>query len=134
MTSPILLAVATCLALVSLVPASATFSPVRAETGAEKVPVLNVRPSCEATADPTLVLPDKPSVESCLNEEETARQTLAKEWSTYSASHRRRCTESSADDDYPSYIDLMWCLRDAKTAQEEMAQKPAILNQVPTVP
>ncbi len=77
----------------------------------DEVPTLDVGPGCRATVDIAGV-----SVESCLNDEKTAREELVKEWSQFSVPDKTRCTDETKTYD-PSYVELLTCLeltRDAK--------------------
>ena len=80
---------------------------------AQDVPTLDIEQSCRDAANPNLDLQAEPTVQNCINEEQTARHTLEGEWSTFPASDRRDCTMEE-ETGPPSYVDLLWCLRDAK--------------------
>jgi hypothetical protein len=102
-------------------------SQAQAQAASGKVPELDMRPGCQAVASQELDLADKPTVQSCLDEEQVARHQLEGIWSTFSASDRRDCTAGVQTDGPPSYINLLWCLQDAKTAHE-FEQNPTPQN------
>jgi hypothetical protein len=91
------------------------------------VPQLDVQPSCRATASVDLDLADKPTFQSCIDAEQAGRQSLEKEWSTYAANDRRFCTTSTQAGGPPSYVNLLWCLRDADAARK-LEGKPTTLG------
>jgi hypothetical protein len=96
---------------------------------ADKAPVFNVDPTCRAT-----ITDGMETLKSCQNDENTAQQQLAKEWSQFSTSDRAMCTDLVKSYD-PSYVELLSCLemmRDAKTpppAQDATA--PAVPPRAP---
>ena len=79
---------------------------------ADRVPQLNVKPSCAAAG-----LADS-SEDSCLRDEKQARTKLEQEWSGFSASERARCTTLSHRGGSPSYVELLTCLEVAKQSKE----------------
>ncbi len=57
------------------------------------------------------------TVESCINDENAARQDLVKNWSTFGADDRSHCLSLISTGGGPSYVELLSCLemsRDAK--------------------
>jgi hypothetical protein len=56
--------------------------------------------------------------DSCLRDEQTARDKLQEEWGTFSAAERDRCTSLSHRGGSPSYVELLTCLELAKSASE----------------
>jgi len=124
MTSCNLRAIATAIAVVCFT-GLVTPSLARDESvGSSKVPELDMQPGCGATASEDLDLANnKPTVQSCLSEEQAARHTLDGAWSTFSANDRRACTTATQAGGPPSYINLLWCLKDARLARQ-LEQKP----------
>ena len=47
----------------------------------------------------------------CMEDEERARDSLAKNWKTFVASDRRVCLNMTASDGTPSYVELLECLK-----------------------
>lgn len=84
---------------------------------AHGVPTLNVEPSCKAAAESGMSVGMGRTTQSCLNDEKTARETLAKSWSTFGADDRSHCLSLISTGGGPSYVELLSCLemsRDAK--------------------
>lgn len=82
---------------------------------ADDVPRLDVGATCRAGAQ---AYPGGGGEKACLDDEQDARTTLAKQWSQYSAESRRRCTQMVSDiPGTQSYIELLSCLEMAKDAQ-----------------
>jgi hypothetical protein len=78
---------------------------------ADQVPTFDVRPGCRATVDTAEM-----SEQSCLSDERTARDDLAKAWPGFSASDKAMCVDQTSGFD-PSYVELLTCLemmRDAR--------------------
>jgi hypothetical protein len=96
---------------------------------ADKAPDFNIEPTCRAT-----VTEGMETVKSCQNDENTAQQQLAKEWSQFTTSDRAMCTDLVEGYD-PSYVELLSCLemmRDAKTPPSAHdVTSPAIIPQAP---
>ena len=91
----------------------------------DNVPQLDMRPTCRATASVDLDLADKATFQSCMDAEQTGRQALEKEWSTFRADDRRFCTTSTQVGGPPSNVNLLWCLRDADAARK-LDQNPPL--------
>ena len=83
---------------------------------ADKVPTLDMRPTCKAaaTTDPT----QKSIFQSCMNSEQAARGTLEGQWLAFRAADRRACSEATQSGGPPSYVELLVCLEDAKAVRE----------------
>ena len=84
----------------------------------DTVPTFDVKATCEGEADDKLDIVDPPAVQSCMDQENSARQELENLWSTFPASLRRDCAESEQVGGYPSYVDLLDCLQEGQTAPE----------------
>jgi len=90
---------------------------VAAERG---VPTLNVQPSCRAAAITGMMTGR--TAETCMNDENTARDTLGKQWSEFSADDKSHCLSMISTGGQPSYVELLSCLemsRDAKRISQE---------------
>lgn len=86
---------------------------------ADGVPVLNVKPTCQAGEAPA-VSPGR-TLDACLQSEEAARDQLQKSWAGFSAADKIQCT-GMVKIGPPSYVDLLTCLeieRDARRPQTE---------------
>jgi len=82
---------------------------------ADGVPKLNIEPSCKAAGIEGMALGR--TTQSCINDENTARDQLVKDWSTYSAADKSHCLSMVSTGGSPSYVELLSCLemsRDAK--------------------
>jgi hypothetical protein len=92
---------------------------------ADRVPSLEIKNTCRNAA--TVTGPTtQDDIKICLQDEQDARDQLAKEWPQFSASAKERCVRASQGY-LPSYVELITCLsmaRDAKSAPEENTQRP----------
>ena len=82
---------------------------------ADAVPTLKVEPSCRAAGIDGMVTGR--TSESCMNDEKSAREDLAKAWSSFSAADKSHCLSMVSTGGGPSYVELLSCLemsRDAK--------------------
>jgi hypothetical protein len=95
---------------------------------ADQVPKLNVTPSCRASADGILGV--KQDIESCLQSENSARDQLAKEWSTFTAADRQSCTRlTTIGGTGGTYTELITCLeikREAAKLPKELKDDTAL--------
>ena|SRR5215471_5402916 len=77
------------------------------------VPVYDVAPSCRAAVT---VMPG--SFQACMNDEQTARATLAASWDRFTPSQRDNCVQTENNTGGPpSYVELLTCIQMAKDAQ-----------------
>jgi hypothetical protein len=94
---------------------------------AGEVPKLNIEPSCKTAGVEGMALGR--TTQSCLNDENGARDQLVKDWSSFSASDKSHCRSMVSTGGSPSYVELLSCLemsRDAKKiAQTRNAEQPA---------
>ena len=78
------------------------------------VPKLNVEPSCRAAADAAkmgaLAGANTRDLNSCMRDENEAKDALAKEWHEFSASDQQRCVRETTTGGSPSYVELLVCL------------------------
>jgi hypothetical protein len=61
------------------------------------------------------------TVDSCVNDEKSAREQLLKEWAQFPAADRTNCTQET-EHFAPSYVELLECLemyRDVKTMRKD---------------
>jgi hypothetical protein len=82
-------------------------------------PRLDVTVSCEAAAR-VAVLKGRDK-QSCLADEQAARDVLAKSWADFNAAHKTQCIGNVKTGGPASYVELLACLevmRDAKKARE----------------
>ncbi len=84
---------------------------------ADQVPAFDPARSCRAAAKLTTA-----SLDSCLGDERTAHDQLAKQWAQFAPADRTNCTQVTKTGGYPSYVELLTCLemaRDAKKLPKE---------------
>lgn len=90
----------------------------------DKLPTLNIEPSCRGAAQVTVPKPDgqMPSAaeirESCFAKEHDARDQLARQWSEFDRDHRTNCVRSTSAGGVPSYVELLTCLEIADQARK----------------
>jgi hypothetical protein len=90
----------------------------------DTVPNLNYEPSCRA-AVATAAIASR-DINSCKNDEETARASLAKIWTQYTEAQRGHCVRLTSLGGPPSYVELLTCLEMAQgssTMRDEMPVK-----------
>ena len=80
----------------------------------EQVPTLNVTVSCRAAATAGMAADE--SYQSCMSDEQSARQELLRSWASFAASDRSRCTTEASGDGLPSYVELLVCLQMSRDA------------------
>jgi hypothetical protein len=73
------------------------------------VPNFNIKSLCKAEG-----LASPADAQPCLADEQRARETLAKAWSSYPAGDRARCVSASSSGGIASYVELLACLDIAK--------------------
>jgi hypothetical protein len=85
----------------------------------EQVPTLNVVPSCRGAAG--IALADSQSYDTCMKDENEAREELLKGWQAFSAPNRVNCTAEASSEGLASYVELLVCLQIAHGAAIEQA-------------
>jgi hypothetical protein len=97
----------------------------------DSVPTLNVEQVCQGIAQQGGVTFHDPAIaqekKDCLDSEQSTRDELAKQWSTFSAADKTACTNESRMGGESSYTELLTCLemaRDVRTMRSD-AQDPA---------
>jgi hypothetical protein len=78
------------------------------------VPNIDVKKTCRNSATVTGTL-TQDDIDSCITDEQGARDELVKQWAQFSGTGRDRCVRASADY-LPSYIEMLTCLEMAKQA------------------
>jgi hypothetical protein len=81
---------------------------------ADRVPDLNIEPSCHAAATSAAVL--NRNEDTCKRDETDARGKLNQEWGQFTPTQRERCVSLSTLGGSPSYVELLTCLEMAKAA------------------
>jgi hypothetical protein len=83
---------------------------------ADDVPTLQIGPSCAAAGRGTVVIGR--SKESCIADENAARDALQKSWSKYSATDKQQCLGMEKAGGPSSYVELQSCLEIRRDAQD----------------
>jgi hypothetical protein len=102
---------------------------------ADDVPVLNVKPVCRGIADQSAEPSERGgpdlAFDQCVQSEQSVRQELAKQWSSFGASDKMHCTKEATMGGEASYTDLLTCLemaRDVKALNPNGSSKPTKTN------
>lgn len=84
----------------------------------DEIPVLNVEPLCRGIvsqgSDPLQAGDRAVSLKECLDAEQEDRETLKKEWSSFSAADKQLCVAEATMGGELSYTDLITCLEMAR--------------------
>ena len=95
------------------------------DTAYAQVPNINIQETCRAAAGVMVGLmggsTTQNDVEICLETENKARQQLIKDWSTFQASDREGCIDSSVY--LPSYVEWITCFEMRKSVREARKQQ-----------
>jgi hypothetical protein len=95
--------------------------PVLPASSAE-IPVLNVVPLCRGIinqgADPLQAGEGTVTLKQCLAAEQGDRETMIKEWSTFSEVDKKHCTAEATMGGESSYTDLVTCLEMARDVKK----------------
>jgi hypothetical protein len=111
-------AVAACVKAAAAQPA-ATTARQATTAAAHDLPRFDVGVTCRAEQS-------KPTVASCMTDENRARERLETEWGKFSPAERTQCTQVSSMRGYQSYVELITCLemaRDAKNLPKDITQQ-----------
>jgi hypothetical protein len=105
----------------------------------DQYPTLNTAPLCHGITKQSDLQEGFRSVsfDQCMQAEQTDRETMIKEWSTFSADERRHCLAEATMGGESSYTDLLTCLemaRDVRLLRSEANNSSAPVQQVPQAP
>jgi hypothetical protein len=91
----------------------------------DEYPTLNVAPLCHGITDQSTLQEGLRSVtfDECLKAEQSDRETMIKEWPTFSSDDRRHCVAEATMGGESSYTDLLTCLEMARDVRA--LNKPA---------
>ena len=83
---------------------------------ADTVPDYKVEESCKGSAAASNAegISESQTLQSCMNDENQAKQQLMPIWTTYSPALRTQCEGEATSGGLPSYVDLLVCLQIAK--------------------
>ena len=93
-------------------------------------PKFDVSQSCEAAAREALVVGR--NKETCMADERTAQNEVAKDWPKYAPSDRAQCVGMVSKGGPPSYVELLSCLevmRDARATRINGLEDPLLGNE-----
>ena len=81
-------------------------------TVADAPPKFNPAAGCKAAAaiDQSMDLSVSQSYDSCMKDEESARQQLVQTWSKYTPQDKSRCVGQTEVGGTPSYVEILECL------------------------
>ena len=100
---------------------------------ADGPPTLAFEPSCReaARADPLKQV----TAESCMKQENEAREEATKTWTTFSATDRMHCLSLTNIGGMPSYVELITCLQMSRDARLLRQQRPGTegLGNIPDI-
>ena len=83
---------------------------------ADTVPSLNFAQTCRAGASVTgTAKPSQSDIDACKQNEQEARDAIAKDWEQFSAESKTRCLRTTRHYQ-PSYVELQECLETARDA------------------
>jgi hypothetical protein len=98
----------------------------------DNIPTLNVMPLCRgiiSQGDSPLQAGDRSvTLDECLKAEQVDRDTIQKEWSTFSASDKTHCTAEATMGGESSYTDLLTCLEMARDVRQMKLPSPTDTN------
>ena len=70
------------------------------------VPLYNIDKVCRADTESMC---DLNAYESCIHDEEAAKEKVVRDWAHYSVASRQECVATGGDDVGDSYVELMTC-------------------------
>ena len=108
-------------------------------TRSDEYPTLNVAPICHGITDQSDLAEGlrKVSFDQCLQAEQVDRETMIKEWSTFSADDKRHCIALATTGGESSYTELLTCLemaRDVRELHRQASNSSAPVQQGPSAP
>ncbi len=109
-----------------LATALATLFIAAAPTSSTSPPRFNVAPGCKAAAaiNEAMDLSLGQNYQTCIDDEEAARQQLVQSWSSFTPQDQARCVGQTQINAMPSYVEVMTCLQvTAKSAARPTGRK-----------
>jgi hypothetical protein len=95
-------------------------------TVADNVPRVDVTPSCRSSVSGIPGI--NQDFDACMKDENTARDELVKQWSTFAPADRTRCVDLSRSGTSATYTEMLTCMemmRDAKQAPSDNVGMPS---------
>jgi len=93
----------------------------RASNAADSVPKYDIAKDCQAPASSSgLAAGLDQSTKECMDDEQSARSQLQREWMQYKLSDREQCIAEAGDTgaDLRSYVELLTCLQMQRDAEK----------------
>jgi len=90
-------------------------APLAIQVAGASPPAFDIDITCRRAGE-SAVMPGRTS-EGCKNDEMSARDTVAKNWTDYPSADRERCTRTASLGGPASYVDLLTCLEMAKSVK-----------------
>ena len=105
----------------------------------DQYPTLNVAPVCHGISQQSDLEAGlrQTSFDQCMQGEQTDRETMIKEWSSFSGDDRRHCIAEATMGGSSSYTDLLTCLemaRDVRELHRQAKSSSAPAQQAPAAP
>ena len=120
--------------------AIAMILPATLSARSDDVPTLDVRPVCRGIANQSGLEAglQRTSFEQCVHSEQTVREQLKKEWSTFATADKSHCVTLAKTGGESSYTELITCLemaRDVRALRSaEAASSGAATTRTPSSP
>jgi hypothetical protein len=91
----------------------------------DEYPILNVAPLCHGIVGQSSLQEGLGTVsfDECMKAEQGDRQTIIKEWSTFSADDKRHCVAEATMGGDSSYTELLTCLEMARDVRQLKAEE-----------
>src|SRR5215468_11456592 len=89
-------------------------------TRSDDIPTLDVNPVCRGIASQSSLEAglQQPKFDQCVQSEQTTREQLKKEWSTFSASDKTHCVALAKTGGESSYTELITCMEMARDVRK----------------
>jgi len=105
---------------IGVLPFAAIVTGAVSPTRSDEYPNLNVVPLCHGIVDQSSLEEGLPSVtfDDCVKAEQADRETMIKEWSTFSSGDRTHCIAEATMGGSSSYTELITCLEMARDVRK----------------
>jgi hypothetical protein len=92
-----------------------------------QVPSVDIRQTCRAAASAMVLMQgsrtSEKDFEQCMSAEQAARDQIAKDWATFSATDKERCLQTKVY--LPSYIEWQTCIEMERDARKMRGDNPS---------
>ncbi|HZR88352.1 MAG TPA: hypothetical protein VFB02_16210 [Bradyrhizobium sp.] len=106
--------------LILVIAAATALSPELA-AAADAVPKFDIRANCKAEIAGGSGIGE--TLESCVNDEQQARDQLAQAWTQFSKADKTICIRETSVDGTPSYVELQTCLEMSADAKARLGDR-----------